>query len=613
MDLQHQSSPSGCNFVDPGIRKGLLAQIEEELMTERDEAKRMMKTTTDPGKKGMYNNRQNKIKLICNSVYGILSASGGRFVRVALGLAVTSQGRLMIMKSKEIAESPQFSESVVRTIYGDTDSIMVALKPHITTDEEAFTVLVYICDVVTEYFASLSASKAVLLQAEKIMKRMILINKKRYIAAKVLATRIERAPGPKGPGTGNVTKISVGEAERIAMGVEIARRDNCLLVKETMEEIVDTVMLKNDQPGARQIINNVLRELIGGRTNIGGLVISKSISKSDYKSDPLQVKLAMRMKERDSSYEWGLGERIPYVIVSRDHKNLSDQAEDPLWAIQHGLPLDTKYYIDKQLSGPISRIFMWLPGTTEQSYRQAIAATEEKIRASHGDEVATEAYGKDLKKIMEKMQEHAAKILFGPGALAAHPRRVEAGTRGIAAFFKPAAKCRRCKIVPALPEAEGKGLCGECQPGSARCMAFGCHKSVTSECAVDVPDMYCSTCSPIMGKCVTCERVMPIDPANQGLCENCMMGRCYSCGKEDFDTKGGVCKECSEFSRIRKAGMTASATVDIEDLKRQAGEAKQECFIRCGVVTDEINCVSRECTTLFKRATLAVRIANMQK
>ena len=71
MGLAHQDSPSGCHFVDPKIRKGLLAQIEEELMVERDEAKRMAKTATDPGKKGMYNNRQNKIKLICNSIYGM--------------------------------------------------------------------------------------------------------------------------------------------------------------------------------------------------------------------------------------------------------------------------------------------------------------------------------------------------------------------------------------------------------------------------------------------------------------------------------------------------------------------------------------------------------------
>lgn len=492
----------------------------------------------------------------------------------------------------------------------DTDSIMVSLKPHITTDEEAFTVLVYICDAVTEYFAALSTSKAVLLQAEKVMKFMIMINKKRYIAAKILATRIERDPGPKGPGTGKVTKISVAPRERIAMGVEIARRDNCLLVKETMEEVVDTIMLKNDMPGARKIVNSVLREIIGGRIDIGKLVISKSISKSDYKCDPLQVQLAIRMKERDPSYEWGLGERIPYVIVSRDHKTLADQAEDPLWAIQHGLPLDTKYYIDKQLSGPISRIFMWLPGTSDPTYMRMLSGVEEKIRASCGNQAAIDKYEKQLDKIMEKMQGHAAQILFGPGALAAHPRpKVDAGSHGIAAFFRPVAKCTRCKVGVRV----NGSLCNECQPRNARCMAIGCRKSVTLETVPGIPDNYCSTCAPIMDKCPVCERLMPLSDANQGLCDNCILGRCYSCGRDDLETHYGVCPRCKDFVANRKAGMAACKVVDIEDLRRQAAEAKQECFTRCGVSTDEINCVSRECSTLLKRATLAAKIENMEK
>ncbi|MDR3540320.1 MAG: DNA polymerase domain-containing protein [Desulfosporosinus sp.] len=619
MNLPHLDSPSGCHFVDPSVRRGLLAQIEEELMAERDEAKRMAKVATDPGKKGMYNNRQNKIKLICNSVYGILSASGGRFVRVALGLAVTSQGRLMIMKSKEIAESPQFASSVVRTIYGDTDSIMVQLKPHITTDEEAFVALVYICDAVTAYFATLSASKAVLLQAEKIMKRMILINKKRYIAAKILATRIEREPGADGrPGTGRVTKVSVSQPERIAMGVEIARRDNCLLVKESMEEIVDTIMLMNDLPGARVVISNILRELIGGRIDIGKLVVSKSISKADYKSDPIQVQLAKRMKERDPSYEWGLGERIPYVIVSREHRVLADQAEDPLWAIQHGLPLDTAYYINKQLSGPISRIFMWF--LSDKAYLGQIAAIEQHIRLLEDTDwnkgsdstVEIEKAEKQLDKVMEKMQEHAATILFGPGALAAHPRKLETGKRGIAGFFSAVPKCKRCKISPVTNMANQ--LCSSCQPGSARCLATGCHKSVTAsfDGLSDMPDLYCMTCKPQMGVCGCCGRNMPLISEAEGLCENCIVGKCYACGKEnEEETKQGLCPDCFVFVSTKKAGMAAASTVDIEDLKHQADQAKLECFNRCGVLTDEINCVSRECSTLFKRATLAARIANM--
>jgi DNA polymerase delta subunit 1 len=118
MRLPHNTSPSDANFVSKDVRKGLLAQLEEELMSERDAAKAKFRAEQDPARKEMLNARQNAIKLICNSVYGILSASGGRLVRVPLGLAVTSQGRKMIMAAKAIAEGEQFSGEIDRVIYG---------------------------------------------------------------------------------------------------------------------------------------------------------------------------------------------------------------------------------------------------------------------------------------------------------------------------------------------------------------------------------------------------------------------------------------------------------------------------------------------------------------
>jgi hypothetical protein len=286
---------------------------------------------------------------------------------------------------------------------------------------------------------------------------------------------------------------------------------------------------------------------------------------------------------------------------------LADQAEDPLWAIQHGMQLDIKYYIDKQLSGPISRIFMWL--LSDRSYLQSIATVEEKIRNARGDKVAMAIHEKTLDNIMEKMQACTAQKLFGPGALAAHPKKIETGTRGIASFFKPLPNCVRCKIVPAK-DRDPPSLCDSCSPGNARCMATGCHKSVVNENAVGIPDLYCITCTPIVGPCAICARYLALI---DGVCDNCILGKCYSCGKDDLETRGGVCNGCRDFVSVRMAGMAASSIVDIEDLKRQAIAAKQECFTRCGVLTDDINCVSRECTTLFKRATLAVRIANMER
>ncbi len=34
-----------------------------------------------------------------------------------------------------------------------------------------------------------------------------------------------------------------------------------------------------------------------------------------------------------------------------------DKSEDPLYVLEHNLPIDTKYYLDNQLSKPLLRIF----------------------------------------------------------------------------------------------------------------------------------------------------------------------------------------------------------------------------------------------------------------
>lgn len=198
------------------------------------------------------------------------------------------------MAAKRVAESDKFSDRIDRVIYGDTDSIMVACKPSVETDEQAFEVLVYICDAVSDEYPD----SPVLMQAEKIMKRMILIAKKRYVANKILATRIDRDAGPKGPRTGKVTKVAVAPPSLLAMGVEMSRRDNCPLVPDIMEAVIGAIVMNDNVDGALEITKGVIREVFAGRVDIGRFVISKSISKSEYKSDPIQVILAKRIASR---------------------------------------------------------------------------------------------------------------------------------------------------------------------------------------------------------------------------------------------------------------------------------------------------------------------------
>jgi hypothetical protein len=506
---------------------------------------------------------------------------------------------------------------------------MVACKPCVDTAEKAFTVLVDICDAVSAAYPD----SPVLMQAEKAMKRMILEAKKRYIASKIVARKIVREHGS----TGKVVSVSLAPPEYIASGVELARRDNCELVPELMESVIEAIVINDDVAGARKLISDVLRTLLAGRMDMNKLVVSKSISKSEYKADPIQVQLAKRMAKRDPNYKVELATRVPYVIVVRPHKTLADQAEDPLYAIQHDLQIDVDYYIEKQLAGPLSRLFTWLD-KGNSDYMYALRAVEERIRKLDSSSSATtaeeqekkeDAEKKQLEKVLKPMYEHTKNMLFGPGALAKFTRKKETGTRGIAAFVKKVPKCLRCRTASASSSSTGL-LCTSCMPGSARCLADGCKKSViieetfalssSSSGQLTIPAKYCSTCTPNMGQCANCGRLMFLV---ESICLSCIDALCYACQKPGLETERGLCSACRPFADMHRSSVVVvgggggeEEEEDIEDLLKKSEDAKKECFDRCGQKMEEgdkIDCVAKECPTLYKRATLAVKIRNLKK
>lgn len=117
---------------------------------------------------------------------------------------------------------------------------------------------------------------------------------------------------------------------------------------------------------------------------------------ADYAAKQAHVELAERMRKRDagqytnstgqqhyltvsvvSGSAPSLGDRVAYVIVkgmkgedsSCDivSRNLCalfisgaaayEKSEDPLFVLNNNIPIDTKYYLDNQLSKPLLRIF----------------------------------------------------------------------------------------------------------------------------------------------------------------------------------------------------------------------------------------------------------------
>nr|UWK20618.1 DNA polymerase delta subunit [Trichoderma psychrophilum] len=342
-DEDYIITPNGDQFVMATKRKGLLAQILEELLTARKQAKRELAQETDPFKKAVLNGRQLALKISANSVYGLTGATTGKLPCLAIASSTTSFGRQMIEKTKQEVEGRYniangYSHDA-QVIYGDTDSVMVKfgtkdLAEAMRLGEEA------------SKFVSSKFMKPIKLEFEKVYFPYLLINKKRY--AGLYWTKTEK-----------YDKMDT-------KGIETVRRDNCLLVQTVIEKVLRMILIDQDVQGAQDYVKNTIADLLQNKVDMSKLVITKALTKEDYAAKQAHVELALRMKKRDAGSAPALGDRVAYVMIrgAAGAKNF-EKSEDPIYVLENNVPIDTRYYLDNQLAKPLGRIFEPILGETK--------------------------------------------------------------------------------------------------------------------------------------------------------------------------------------------------------------------------------------------------------
>ncbi|KAI2464890.1 DNA polymerase family B-domain-containing protein [Annulohypoxylon bovei var. microspora] len=344
-DEDYIVTPNGDMFVTVKQRKGLLAQILEELLSARKQAKRELAIETDPFKKAVLNGRQLALKISANSVYGLTGATTGKLPCLEIASSTTSFGRQMIEKTKDEVEKKYniangYSHNA-QVIYGDTDSVMVKfgtkdLSEAMKLGEEAAS------------FVSSKFTKPIKLEFEKVYFPYLLINKKRY--AGLFWTRPDK-----------YDKMDT-------KGIETVRRDNCLLVQTVIEKVLRMILINQDVQGAQDYVKDTIADLLQNKIDMSKLVITKALTKEseDYDAKQAHVALAERMKKRDAGSAPGLGDRVAYVMIkgASGSKNF-ERSEDPIFVLENNVPIDTRYYLDNQLAKPLGRIFDPILGETK--------------------------------------------------------------------------------------------------------------------------------------------------------------------------------------------------------------------------------------------------------
>jgi len=222
-------TPNNDMFVTAKKRKGLLAQILEELLAARKQAKRELAAETDSFKKAVLNGRQLALKISANSVYGLTGATNGKLPCLEIASSTTAYGRQMIERTKQEVETRYCIANGythdAQVIYGDTDSVMVKfgtkdLAEAMKLGEDAAN------------FVSSKFVKPIKLEFEKVYFPYLLINKKRY--AGLYWTKPEK-----------YDKMDT-------KGIETVRRDNCLLVQTVIEKVLRMILIDQDVPGAQE-------------------------------------------------------------------------------------------------------------------------------------------------------------------------------------------------------------------------------------------------------------------------------------------------------------------------------------------------------------------------
>ncbi|XP_073427077.1 DNA polymerase delta catalytic subunit [Dendrobates tinctorius] len=339
-------TPTGDCFVKTNVRKGLLPEILENLLSARKRAKTELKKETDPFKQKVLDGRQLALKVSANSVYGFTGAQVGKLPCLEISQSVTGFGRQMIEQTKQLVES-QYTlangyKADAKVIYGDTDSVMCKLG--VQTVSEAMEIGREAAAWVSTHF-----TPPIKLEFEKVYFPYLLINKKRY--------------------AGLYFSSSADIHDKMdCKGIETVRRDNCPLVANLINTCLQRILIDRDPMGAVEHAKDVISDLLCNRIDISQLVITKELTRTadEYAGKQAHVELAERMRKRDPGSAPNLGDRVPYVIIGAA-KGVAAymKSEDPIYVLENNIPIDTQYYLEQQLAKPLLRIFEPILGETK--------------------------------------------------------------------------------------------------------------------------------------------------------------------------------------------------------------------------------------------------------
>jgi DNA polymerase II len=274
------------------------------------------------------------IKIIMNSLYGVLGSQGCVFHDARLASSITMRGHQIMKQTRSWIE-----EQGYKVIYGDTDSTFVWLgDTELDADTADAQGRQLVVDINSRWQEKLSREFG--------LESFLELEFERHYEQFFMPTLRGSQEGSKKRYVGAV-RSAEGKLELVFKGMEQVRSDWSGLAKRVQQSLFERLFSHQD---IRDYLSQVIDELLLGKCD-AQLVFCKRLRRDieDYtaKSAP-HVKVARQLVEQSGERRFGRrGCLIEYVITT----------QGPQAVAQRSAPLDYQYYIEKQIRPVAEPVF----------------------------------------------------------------------------------------------------------------------------------------------------------------------------------------------------------------------------------------------------------------
>jgi DNA polymerase I len=359
-------APNGTHFrKEPD---GIIREMVDELLAERDEKKaRRADHSPGSGAYERFDRQQAAVKVIMNSLYGVLGWERFRLYDREMGAAVTATGREVIEHTERAANELDY-----QVAYGDTDSVMLELGGDVTKEsaiEQAGTIEEHINDSY-DAFASeqLGADEHRFeIEFEKLYRRFFQAGKKKRYAGHIVWKEGK-----------DVDDVDI-------TGFEYKRSDIAPITKRVQHEVIDRIVHGEDLSEVKGYVRGVIEQFEDGEVDVEQVGVPGGIGKrlGNYDTDTAQVRGAKYANlllgtnfQRGSKPKRLYLDRVDDRFFQRIESERSEIAENDLYRafkrdVSNGdgvicfeyadqipgeFAVDWPKMLDKTLKGPIARV-----------------------------------------------------------------------------------------------------------------------------------------------------------------------------------------------------------------------------------------------------------------